>query len=200
MNSEKVLKKDYKKQTILTVIFFISLVSSILIYLYNEKIDGGLEIVFILLIVNTVIVSLCLISRLLSNNRLKKAIINYPVGSSPTWRAKRKAGYLACFFCFSKYGFYFTNKYFITSKNFNIFKYSDILWLYYNDRKNKKMVIGKDIVIGLNNGNIYNLWTINIKDINILKKIEKEFKNRVENIIIGLNDKNKKKYDSLIKK
>ena len=62
------------------------------------------------------------------------------------------------------------------------------------------MVIGKDIVIGLNNGNIYNLWTINIKDINILKKIEKEFKNRVENIIIGLNDKNKKKYDSLIKK
>ena len=78
MNSEKVLKKDYKKQTILTVIFFISLVSSILIYLYNEKIDGGLEIVFILLIVNTVIVSLCLISRLLSNNRLKKAIINYP--------------------------------------------------------------------------------------------------------------------------
>ena len=35
---------------------------------------------------------------------------------------------------------------------------------------------------------------------NILKKIEKEFKNRVENIIIGLNDKNKKKYDGLIKK
>ena len=192
MNSEKVLKKDYKKQTILTVIFFISLVSSILIYLYNEKIDGGLEIVFILLIVNTVIVSLCLISRLLSNNRLKKAIINYPdiyqeLDSKNT-------------IVFSKYGFYFTNKYFITSKNFNIFKYSDILWLYYNDRKNKKMVIGKDIVIGLNNGNIYNLWTINIKDINILKKIEKEFKNRVENIIIGLNDKNKKKYDSLIKK
>ena len=192
MNSEKVLKKDYKKQTILTIIFFISLVSSILIYLYNEKIDGGLEIVFILLIVNTVIVSLCLISRLLSNNRLKKAIINYPdiyqeLDSKNT-------------IVFSKYGFYFTNKYFITSKNFNIFKYSDILWLYYNDRKNKKMVIGKDIVIGLNNGNIYNLWTINIKDINILKKIEKEFKNRVENIIIGLNDKNKKKYDSLIKK
>ena len=192
MNSEKVLKKDYKKQTILTVIFFISLVSSILIYLYNEKIDGGLEIVFILLIVNTVIVSLCLISRLLSNNRLKKAIINYPdiyqeLDSKNT-------------IVFSKYGFYFTNKYFITSKNFNIFKYSDILWLYYNDRKNKKMVIGKDIVIGLNNGNIYNLWTINIKDINILKKIEKEFKNREENIIIGLKKKNKKKYDSLIKK
>ena len=192
MNSEKVLKKDYKKQTILTVIFFISLVSSILIYLYNEKIDGGLEIVFILLIVNTVIVSLCLISRLLSNNRLKKAIINYP----DIYQELDNKNTIV----FSKYGFYFTNKYFITSKNFNIFKYSDILWLYYNDRKNKKMVIGKDIVIGLNNGNIYNLWTINIKDINILKKIEKEFKNRVENIIIGLNDKNKKKYDSLIKK
>lgn len=192
MNSEKVLKKDYKKQTILTIIFFISLVSSILIYLYNEKIDGGLEIVFILLIVNTVIVSLCLISRLLSNNRLKKAIINYP----DIYQELDNKNTIV----FSKYGFYFTNKYFITSKNFNIFKYSDILWLYYNDRKNKKMVIGKDIVIGLNNGNIYNLWTINIKDINILKKIEKEFKNRVENIIIGLNDKNKKKYDSLIKK
>ena len=192
MNSEKVLKKDYKKQTILTVIFFISLVSSILIYLYNEKIDGGLEIVFILLIVNTVIVSLCLISRLLSNNRLKKAIINYP----DIYQELDNKNTIV----FSKYGFYFTNKYFITSKNFNIFKYSDILWLYYNDRKNKKMIIGKDIVIGLNNGNIYNLWTINIKDINILKKIEKEFKNRVENIIIGLNDKNKKKYDSLIKK
>ena len=192
MNSEKVLKKDYKKQTILTVIFIISLVSSILIYLYNEKIDGGLEIVFILLIVNTVIVSLCLISRLLSNNRLKKAIINYP----DIYQELDNKNTIV----FSKYGFYFTNKYFITSKNFNIFKYSDILWLYYNDRKNKKMVIGKDIVIGLNNGNIYNLWTINIKDINILKKIEKEFKNRVENIIIGLNDKNKKKYDSLIKK
>ena len=192
MNSEKVLKKDYKKQTILTIIFFISLVSSILIYLYNEKIDGGLEIVFILLIVNTVIVSLCLISRLLSNNRLKKAIINYP----DIYQELDSKNIIV----FSKYGFYFTNKYFITSKNFNIFKYSDILWLYYNDRKNKKMVIGKDIVIGLNNGNIYNLWTINIKDINILKKIEKEFKNRVENIIIGLNDKNKKKYDSLIKK
>ena len=192
MNSEKVLKKDYKKQTILTIIFFISLISSILIYYYNEKIDGGLEIVFILLIVNTVIVSLCLISRLLSNNRLKKAIINYPdiykeLDSDNTT-------------VFDKYGFYFTNKYFITSKNFNIFKYSDILWLYYTDRKNKKEVIGKDIVIGLYNGNIYNLWTINIKDINILKKMEKEFKNRVENIIIGLNDKNKKKYDSLIKK
>ena len=192
MNSEKVLKKDYKKQTILTIIFFISLVSSILIYLYNEKIDGGLEIVFILLIVNTVIVSLCLISRLLSNNRLKKAIINYP----DIYQELDNKNTIV----FSKYGFYFTNKYFITSKNFNIFKYSDILWLYYNDRKNKKMVIGKDIVIGLKNGNIYNLWTINIKDINILKKIEKEFKNRVENIIIGLNDKNKKKYDSLIKK
>jgi hypothetical protein len=192
MNSEKVLKKDYKKQTILTIIFFISLVSSILIYLYNEKIDGGLEIVFILLIVNTVIVSLCLISRLLSNNRLKKAIINYP----DIYQELDNKNTIV----FSKYGFYFTNKYFITSKNFNIFKYSDILWLYYNDRKNKKMIIGKDIVIGLNNGNIYNLWTINIKDINIFKKIEKEFKNRVENIIIGLNDKNKKKYDSLIKK
>ena len=192
MNSEKVLKKDYKKQTILTVIFFISLVSSILIYLYNEKIDGGLEIVFILLVVNTVIVSLCLISRLLSNNRLKKAINNY----SDIYDELDREDTVV----FDKYGFYFTNKYFITSKNFNIFKYSDILWLYYNDRKNKKMVIGKDIVIGLNNGNIYNLWTINIKDINILKKIEKEFKNRVENIIIGLNDKNKKKYDSLIKK
>ena len=192
MNSEKVLKKDYKKQTILTVIFFISLVSSILIYLYNEKIDGGLEIVFILLIVVTVIISLCLISRLLSNNRLKKAIINYP----DIYQELDNKNTIE----FSKYGFYFTNKYFITSKNFNIFKYSDILWLYYNDRKNKKMVIGKDIVIGLKNGNIYNLWTINIKDINILKKIEKEFKNRVENIIIGLNDKNKKKYDSLIKK
>lgn len=192
MNSEKVLKKDYKKQTILTIIFFISLISSILIYLYNEKIDGGLEIVFILLIVNTVIVSLCLISRLLSNNRLKKAIINYP----DIYQELDNKNTIV----FSKFGFYFTNKYFITSKNFNIFKYTDILWLYYNDRKNKKMVIGKDIVIGLNNGNIYNLWTINIKDINILKKIEKEFKNRVENIIIGLNDKNKKKYDSLIKK
>ena len=138
------------------------------------------------------IISLCLISRLLSNNRLKKAIINYP----DIYQELDNKNTIV----FSKYGFYFTNKYFITSKNFNIFKYSDILWLYYNDRKNKKMVIGKDIVIGLNNGNIYNLWTINIKDINILKKIEKEFKNRVENIIIGLNDKNKKKYDSLIKK
>ena len=116
MNSEKVLKKDYKKQTILTIIFFISLISSILIYYYNEKIDGGLEIVFILLIVTTVVITLCLISRLLSNNRLKKAIINYPdiykeLDSDNT-------------IVFDKYGFYFTNKYFITSKNFNIFKYS----------------------------------------------------------------------------
>ena len=192
MNSEKVLKKDYKKQTILTILFFISLISSILIYFFNEKIDGGLEIVFILLIVATVILSLCLISRLLSNNRLKKAIVNYPDIDKELDNPNT--------IVFEKYGFYFTNKYFITSKNFNIFKYSDILWLYYNDRKNKKMVIGKDIVIGLYNGNIYNLWTVNIKDINILKKIEKVFKNKVENIIIGLNDKNKKKYDSLIKK
>ena len=192
MNSEKVLKKDYKKQSILTILFFISIISSVLIYYYNEKIDGGLEIVFILLIVLSVILSLCLISRLLSNNRLKKAINNYKdiyieLDSEDT-------------ISFPKYGFYFTNKYFITSKNFNIFKYSDILWLYYNDRKNKKMVIGKDIIIGLNNGNIHNLWTINIKEKNNLKKIEKEFKNRVDNIIIGYNDKNKKKYDSLIKK
>ena len=46
MNSEKVLKKDYKKQSILTILFFISIISSVLIYYYNEKIDGGLEIVF----------------------------------------------------------------------------------------------------------------------------------------------------------
>ena len=192
MNSEKVLRKDYKKQSILSIIFIISIILCISIYYLNDKIDGGLEILFIILIILSLIISLCLISRLLSNNRLKKAIINYPdiykeLDSDNTT-------------VFDKYGFYFTNKYFITSKNFNIFKYSDILWLYYTDRKNKKEVIGKDIVIGLYNGNIYNLWTINIKDINILKKMEKEFKNRVENIIIGLNDKNKKKYDSLIKK
>ena len=192
MNSEKVLKKDYKKQSILTILFSISLISSILIYFYNEKIDGGLEIVFILLIVLSVVLSLCLISRLLSNNRLKKAINNY----SDIYDELDRKDTLV----FDKYGFYFTNKYFITSKNFNIFKYSDILWLYYNDRKNKKDVIGKDIIIGLNNGNIYNLWTINIKDKKNIKIIENEFKNRVDNIIIGYNDKNKKKYDSRIKK
>ena len=91
---------------------------------------------------------------------------------------------------------------FIASNNFtfNIFKYSDILWLYYSDRKNKKTVIGKDINIGLNNGNTYNIWTINIKEKDNIKNIEKEFKNRVENIIIGNNEKNKKKYYELIKK
>ncbi len=192
MNSEKVLKKDYKKQSILTIIFIISITLAILIYFINKEIKGVIEIIFILLIVISVVISLCLISRLLSNNRLKKAVINYPDIDKELDNPNT--------IVFDKYGFYFTNKYFITSKNFNIFKYHDILWLYYNDRKNKKMIIGKDIVIGLNNGNIYNLWTINIKDINIFKKIEKEFKNRVENIIIGLNDKNKKKYDSLIKK
>ena len=192
MNSEKVLKKDYKKQTIITILFFISLISSILLYFYNEKIDGGLEILFIILIVLTIVFSLCLIGRFLSNKRLKKAIINYQdiydeLDSEDT-------------IVFSKYGFYFTNKYFITSKTFNIFRYSDILWLYYNDRKNKKEIIGKDIIIGLSNGNIHNLWTINIKEKNNIKKIEKEFKNRVKDIIIGYNDKNKKKYEELIKK
>jgi hypothetical protein len=192
MNSEKVLKKDYKKQTILTIIFIISIISSLLIYFLNEKINGFIEIVFILLIVICLLTSLCLISRLLSNNRLKKAILLYP----DIYEELDNPNTIE----FSKYGFYFTNKYFITSKNFNIFKYHDILWLYYSDRKNKKNIIGKDIIIGLNNGNIYNLWTINIKEKNNIKKIEKEFKNRVENIIIGYNERNKKKYNSLIKK
>ena len=100
MNSEKVLKKDYKKQSILTILFSISLISSILIYYYNEKIDGGLEIVFILLIVLSVVLSLCLISRLLSNNRLKKAINNY----SDIYDELDREDTIV----FSKYGFYFT--------------------------------------------------------------------------------------------
>jgi hypothetical protein len=192
MNSEEVLKKDYKKQSILVILLIISIISSVLIYFLNDKISGVIEILFILLIVISVVLTLCLISTYLSNRRMKKAIINYDDIYDELDRDDTLV--------FPKYGFYFTNKYFITSKTFYIFKYSDILWLYYNDRKNKKNVIGKDIIIGLKNGNIHNIWTINIKELNNLKKIEKEFKNRVENIIIGLNDKNKKKYDSLIKK
>ena len=78
MNSEKVLRKDYKKQSILSIIFIISIILCISIYYLNDKIDGGLEILFIILIILSLIISLCLISRLLSNNRMKKAIINYP--------------------------------------------------------------------------------------------------------------------------
>ncbi len=191
MNSEKVLRKDYKKQSILSIIFIISIILCISIYYLNDKIDGGLEILFIILIIISLIISLCLISRLLSNNRMKKAIVNYPDIYSELDNDNT--------ICFSKYGFYFTNKYFITSKNFNIFKYSDILWLYYTDRKNKKEVIGKDIHIGLNNGNIYNIWTISIKDKENIKSIEKEFKNRVDNIIVGYSKKNENKYHELKK-
>ena len=192
MNSEKVLRKDYKKQSILAILLVISIILCLLIYFLNNKINGVIEVVFILLIVLSIIISLCLIGRILSNSRMKKAIVNYPdiydeLDNDNT-------------ISFPKYGFYFTNKYFITSKTFNIFKYSDILWLYYSDRKNKKTVIGKDINIGLNNGNTYNIWTINIKEKDNIKNIEKEFKNRVENIIIGNNEKNKKKYYELIKK
>ncbi len=192
MNSEEVLKKDYKKQSILVILLIISIISSVLIYFLNDKISGVIEILFILLIVISVVLTLCLISTYLSNRRMKKAIINYDDIYDELDRDDTLV--------FPKYGFYFTNKYFITSKTFYIFKYSDILWLYYNDRKNKKNVIGKDIIIGLKNGNIHNIWTINIKELNNLKKIEKEFKNRVENIIIGYNDKNKKKYDELIRR
>ena len=192
MNSEKVLRKDYKKQSILTVLLIISIILCLLIYLLTKKIDGAIEVVFILLIVLMILIILCLIGRLLSNGRMKKAIINYP----DIYDELDNINTIS----FPKYGFYFTNKYFITSKTFNIFKYSDILWLYYSDRKNKKAVIGKDINIGLNNGNIYNIWTINIKEKDNIKNIEKEFINRVENIIIGNNDKNKKKYYELIKK
>ena len=191
MNSEKVLKKDYKKQSILTIILVVSLILCIAIYYLNDKIDGGLEILFILLIFISIIITLCLISRILSNSRMKKAIINYP----DIYEELDNKNTVS----FPKYGFYFTNKYFITSKNFNIFKYSDILWLYYSDRKNKKSVIGKDINIGLNNGNIYNLWTINIKEKNNIKSIEKEFKERVNNIIIGYSKKNENKYHELKK-
>lgn len=192
MNSEKVLRKDYKKQSILTILLIISIILCLLIYLLTKKIDGAIEVVFILLIVLMILIILCLIGRLLSNGRMKKAIINYP----DIYDELDNINTIS----FPKYGFYFTNKYFITSKTFNIFKYSDILWLYYSDRKNKKTVIGKDINIGLNNGNIYNIWTINIKEKDNIKNIEKEFINRVENIIIGNNDKNKKKYYELIKK
>ena len=191
MNSEKVLKKDYKRQSILTIILVVSLILCIAIYYLNDKIDGGLEILFILLIFISIIITLCLISRILSNSRMKKAIINYP----DIYEELDNKNTVS----FPKYGFYFTNKYFITSKNFNIFKYSDILWLYYTDRKNKKEVIGKDIHIGLNNGNIYNLWTINIKDKDVIMSIEKELKSRVSNLIVGYNEKNKKKYSELVK-
>ena len=192
MNSEKVLRKDYKKQSILTILLIVSIILCSLIYFLNNKINGGIEVIFILLIVLIIVITLCLIGRILSNNRMKKAIVNNPDIYDELDNPNT--------IVFDKYGFYFTNKYFITSKTFNIFKYSDILWLYYSDRKNKKTVIGKDINIGLSNGNIYNIWTINIKENDNIKSIEKEFKNRVENIIIGNNKNNNKKYYELVKK
>ena len=78
MNSEKVLRKDYKKQSILAILLVISIILCLLIYFLNNKINGVIEVVFILLIVLSIIISLCLIGRILSNSRMKKAIVNYP--------------------------------------------------------------------------------------------------------------------------
>ena len=103
---------------------------------------------------------------------------------------------------YSKIDFYLLDDYIVDlNSKVIIINYNDIIWVYPYERRQNGLLLGKYIRIIDNKHKIYNVAnTINLVDREkIIDEIIKKISLKNNNVILGYNKENKKKYEEILK-
>lgn len=170
------------------------------VYLNNASLKKGNNTYYIISIIPLIISLSTLIIFIIKKIKIKKVINS--LSEEEIEKIEKEIDEEGTTF-YSKYHLILTKNYIITfNSNLNIIKYNELIWIYENRVKQYGITTNIFIFIMTNKGktiNLINTDGITKKAKNIRKEIIEQITNKNNNILVGMNKKNKEEIKNILK-